>query len=125
MAVPLQLTYHNMEPSAAVESAVQEKVDKLGQFSDQITACHVTVDAPHKHQHKGKLYSVLIELHVPDTEIVVSRNPSENHAHEDVYVAIRDAFNSARRQLKEYEQRRRGQVKTHEPPQPPEEFTED
>jgi len=126
MAVPLQLTYHNMEPSAAVEQAVREKVDKLAQFSDQITTCQVTIDAPHKHHHKGKLYSVLIELHVPDTEIVVSRSPSENHAHEDVYVAMRDAFNSARRQLKEYEQRRRGKVKTHEPPEaePPEESVE-
>lgn len=116
MAVSLQLTYHGMDPSAAVEKAVREKVNKLEQFSDQITACHVTVDAPHKHHHKGKIYSVLIELHVPDTEIVVSRNPKENHAHEDVYVAIRDAFNGARRQLKEYEQRRRGKVKTHESP---------
>lgn len=119
MAASLQLTYHNMDPSAAVEKAVREKVDKLEQFSDQVTACHVTIGAPHKHHHKGKIYSVLIELHVPDTEIVVSRNPTENHAHEDVYVAIRDAFNSARRQLKEYEQRRRGKVKTHEPPEPP------
>jgi len=126
MAVSLNLTYHNMDPSAAVEQAIREKVDKLAQFSDQITACHVTVDAPHKHHHKGKIYSIMIELHVPDTEIVVSRSPSENHAHEDVYVAIRDAFNSARRQLKEYEERRRGKVKTHEPPEeePPEESIE-
>jgi len=119
MAANLNLTYHNMDPSAAVEKAIREKVDKLEQYSDQITACHVTVDAPHKHHHKGKIYSVTVELHVPDSEIVASRNPSQNHAHEDVYVAIRDAFNSARRQLKEYEQRRRGQVKTHEPPEPP------
>lgn len=119
MAVSLQLSYHNMDPSAAVEQAVREKVDKLEQFSDQITACHVTVAAPHKHHHKGKIYRVMIELHVPDSEIVASRNPSENHAHEDVYVAIRDAFNSARRQLKEYEQRRRGKVKSHEPPEEP------
>lgn len=124
MAASLQLTYHNMDPSAAVKKAVREKVDKLEQFSDQVTACHVTIDAPHKHHHKGKIYSVLIELHVPDTEIVASRSPAENHAHEDVYVAIRDAFNSARRQLKEYEQRRRGKVKTREPPAPPGETIE-
>jgi len=114
MRLPFHITYHNMDASAAVEEAVREKVDKLRQFSDHITHCQVTVDAPHKHHHKGKIYSVLIELHVPDSEIVVSRNPSENHAHEDVYVAVRDAFNSARRQLKEYAQRRRGKVKTHE-----------
>jgi len=113
MPVPIQITYHNMDPSASVESAVREKADKLGQFSDNITSCQVTIDAPHRHHHKGKIYKVAIELHVPDSEIVVSRNPDEHHAHEDVYVAIRDAFKSARRQLKEYEDRRRGKVKSH------------
>jgi len=115
MRIPFQITYHNMEPSAAVESAVREKVEKLGKYSDKITQCQVIIDAPHKHHHKGKLYSLTIELHVPDSEVVASRNPSADHAHEDVYVAIRDAFDSARRQLKEYEERRRGKVKNHEP----------
>lgn len=115
MTIPLQITFHGMEPSPAVEQDLNEKAGKLAQFSDGITACHVTIDAPHKHHHKGRIYGVTIELHVPDKEIVVSRNPAENHAHEDVYVAIRDAFDSARRQLKEYEERRRGHVKTHAP----------
>lgn len=116
MPVNVQIAFHNMDPSPAVEKDVREKVHKLEQYSRDITNCHVTIDAPHKHHHKGKIYSVLIELHVPDTVLVASRNPSENHAHEDVYVAIRDAFDGARRQLKEYEQRRRGEVKTHETP---------
>lgn len=110
----LQITFHGMDPSAAVEQVVREKADKLSQFSDQITSCHVTIDAPHKHHHKGKTYAVRIDLRVPDTEIVVSRDPAADHAHEDVYVAIRDAFDGLRRQLKEYEERRRGKVKTHE-----------
>jgi len=115
MQVPLQITYHNMEPSPAIESDIREKVDKLEEFSDKITSCRVTVEAPHKHHHKGYLYQVMIDLLVPDSEIVVSRTPRDNHSHEDIYVAIRDAFNSARRQLEDYERRRRGQVKTHEP----------
>ena len=37
-----------------------------------------------------------------------------NHAHEDFYVTMRDAFNAARRQLEDYVRRRRGKVKRHD-----------
>lgn len=33
----------------------------------------------------------------PGGEVLVSREPQEHHAHEDVYVAIHDAFNAAAR----------------------------
>ena len=113
MQIPLQVVFHNMEPSAAVETNIRERATKLERFCDKITSFRVTVEAPHKHHHKGNIYHVAVDIVVPDAEIVVSRNPHENHAHEDVYVAVRDAFNSARRKLEDYEARRRGKVKTH------------
>ena len=113
MQTALQIVFHNMEPSAAVEANIRERVSKLERFSDKITSLRVTVEAPHKHHHKGNIYHIAIDIAVPDAEIVVSRNPHDNHAHEDVYVAIRDAFNSARRMLEDYEARRRGKVKNH------------
>jgi ribosome-associated translation inhibitor RaiA len=102
-----------MEPSAAVETNIRERASKLERFCDKITSCRVTVEAPHKHHHKGNIYHVAVDIIVPDAEIVVSRTPEDNHAHEDVYVAVRDAFNSARRKLEDYEARRRGKVKNH------------
>lgn len=113
MLLPLQIVFHNMEPSDAVEANIKERASKLDRFSDKITRCRVTVEAPHKHHHKGNIYHVAIDITVPEAEIVVSRNPQDNHAHEDVYVAIRDAFNGARRQLEDYERKRRGNVKHH------------
>ena len=113
MQTPLQIVFHNMEPSAAVEANIRERAAKLERFSDKITRCRVTVEAPHKHHHKGNIYHIAVDIDVPDTEIVASRNPQQNHAHEDIYVAIRDAFKCARRQLEQYERKRRGNVKTH------------
>lgn len=113
MQTPLQVVFHNMEPSAAVEANIRERASKLERFSDKITSFRVTVEAPHKHHHKGNIYHIALDIVVPDAEIVVSRNPHANHAHEDVYVAVRDAFNSARRKLEDYEARRRGKVKNH------------
>jgi ribosomal subunit interface protein len=114
MQIPLQIIFHNMEPSDAVEANIKEKAAKLERFSDKITSCRVTVEAPHKHHHKGNIYHIAVDVTVPDAEIVVSRNPHDNHAHEDIYVAIRDAFNSTRRRLEDYELKRRGKIKHHQ-----------
>jgi ribosome-associated translation inhibitor RaiA len=59
----------------------------------------VVVEAPHRQHKKGTLYHIRVDLTLPGEEIVVDRDP-DDHAHEDVYIAIRDAFEAVRRQLK-------------------------
>ncbi len=116
MNLPLEITFRSMEPSAAVEAMVREKATKLVRLYEQVMACRVTIDAPHKHHHKGNLYHVSVDVTVPNGELVVSRNAHDDHAHEDVYVAVRDAFDAMRRRLEEYARRRRRDVKTHVTP---------
>jgi ribosomal subunit interface protein len=116
-SLPLvELAFRNMDPSPAVEDRVRAQIDKLGQFYDRIMACRVVIETHHRHHHKGNLFHVRIDLTVPNGELVVSREPSEHHAHEDVYVAIRDAFDAMRRQLQDYVRKQRGDVKSHEAP---------
>jgi len=114
MQIPLQLSFRGMEPSAAVELKVRERVAKLERFSDRITGCRVVVESPHRRHHQGKLFHVRVDLTVPGNELAVSREPAQHHEHEDVYVAIRDAFDAAQRQLEEHTWRHRGAVKAHE-----------
>jgi ribosomal subunit interface protein len=114
MKLPLQITFRDMEPSDAVEANVREKSAKLDQFSDVIMSCRVMIEAHHQHHHKGNLFHVRIDITVPDDELVVSREPDAHHAHEDVYVAVRDAFDAAKRQLQDYTARRAQKVKQHE-----------
>ncbi len=113
MKLEVQVTFRDMEPSRGIEQAIREKAAKLDQFHDRITGCRVVVAAPHRHHHKGRLYNVRIDMTVPGGELVVNRDNSQATAHHDVHVAIRDAFNAARRQLQDYARRRRGEVKTH------------
>lgn len=114
MEKPLQITFQNLDHSDAIEAKIREKADKLQRFSDDMMSCHVIVDAPHKHQHKGHLYQVRIDITLPGEEIAVNRHSDEHHAHEDVYVAIRDAFDNATRLLEDYVRKHRGKVKAHE-----------
>lgn len=116
MKLPLQIVWRDIDQSDAIEDAIREKAGKLEQYYDGIMACRVAVEAPHKHRNKGRLYRIRLDITVPGSEIVVKRSPSEHGAHEDIYVAIRDAFDEARRQLQDYNRRQQGKVKRHEVP---------
>jgi ribosomal subunit interface protein len=113
MQIPLQISFRNMDPSPAVEERIRKKAAKLERFHDRIIGCTVVVEAPHRHHHKGKLYSVRVDISVPGKDVVVDRAKPGDHAHEDVYVAIRDAFNAATRRLEDQARKMRGSVKTH------------
>jgi ribosomal subunit interface protein len=115
MKLPVQITYRHMEPSPALEDNIRERAAKLDRYVDNIMSCRVMIEAPHKHQRKGKIYHVRIDISLPGHELAVSRDPEEHQSHADVYVAVRDAFDAARRQLEDLTRRRRGDVKTHEP----------
>jgi len=115
MEQPLQISLRNMDPSPAIEARIREKVEKLEHVCDRIVGCVVTVEAPHRHHHKGKLYSVHIDVSLPGKDVHVGHTGPINHAHEDVDVAIRDAFDAATRQVEDHVRRMRGDVKTHTP----------
>jgi len=102
MPVLLQVTLRDMPHSDAVEAVIRRKVAGLERVYARITAVRATVEAPHHHHLQGNLFTVKLDVTLPGGEIVVNRE----HA-EDVYVALRDAFQAARRQL--IEQAERGQ----------------
>ncbi len=114
MKLPLQITWRHIDKSEAIENEIRSRAEKLDQFFDHIMSCRVVVEAPHKHHHKGNLYRLHLDIKVPEKEIVVTRDPSEHSEHEDMYVAIRDAFDAARRQLQDYVRIRRGFTKAHD-----------
>jgi len=106
-----QITLRDIGPSEALEAHIRDKATKLEEFYQQITGCKVTVEMPARHKHQGKHFNVRIDLKVPDGAIVVNRD-----RHEDVYVALRDAFDAAKRKLEDFARKQRGAVKAHEVP---------
>jgi len=116
MQMPLQIHFHNLEPSDAVESNVRKHAEQLEHFCDEIISCRVTIEAPHKHHHQGNIYQVTVDVRAPGDESVASRAPAQHHAHEDIYVAVRDAFDAVQCQLQDHQLKKRGKVKSHEPP---------
>src|SRR3989304_1160199 len=114
MRLPLQITFRNLPRSEAVERAIRERADRLPPFFWPNNGGPGVVGAPPP-QPRGNLSPLRIDLPLPGREIVVGREPSMHQAYEDVYVAIRDVFDAARRRLEDYERRHSGRVKAHEP----------
>jgi ribosomal subunit interface protein len=108
MQVPLQITLRNLPHSDALEARIRKKAEKLEAFCQQIVSCNVTVESGHRHHRQGREFAVRIDIRVPGHEMVVTRDHDE-----DVYVALRDAFDVAMRQLDEQSRIVRGEVKTH------------
>jgi cold shock CspA family protein/ribosome-associated translation inhibitor RaiA len=113
MQNPVDITFREIERSEAVEARIREWADKLDRVFDRIIRCEVVIDDPHRHHHKGHQYSVRVRLTVPGTEIVTSHSVGDDGAHEDLYVAVRDAFTATKRQLEDYVRKtlRRGDIK--------------
>ena len=111
MESPLQVVFHDLERSDAIEEAVRKHAADLDNHFDRITSCRVVVGAPHRHHSHGRIYSVRIDIHVPRKEIVVNKDHGDDQSHEDVYVAINHAFKAAKRQLDAYSRKLRGDPK--------------
>ena len=106
MLIPVQVTFRNMDPSSAVEEKVRERASKLERRHANITRCHVVIEAPHRHHHKGRIFRVSVDLTIPGAELATSGDSNHDHAHEDVYVAIRDAFMAVERRLEHFQGKR-------------------
>jgi len=113
MKTPVDITFRGMPVSPAVEETVNRWVDRLVDANDRIQRCSVVIEVPHRSSRQGQTFHVRVEIAVPDQLIEVSRDPGLDHGHEDVYVAIADAFRAARRQLQDHAQIQRGEVKLH------------
>ena len=113
MKVPLQITFRQLAPSPALARRIRGLAGRLGRFSRHIMRCHVIVTPPPRHRRQGALFAFHIDITLPDRGIAIGRARPADHAHEDPYVALRDAFSAARRRLENYERTRRGDVKRH------------
>ena len=133
MIRPVQITFHNLDASEALEAVIRARIGDLETYYPRIVGGRVLVDMPHKHRQHGRHVRVRIELSLPGEDVVVSHEPTLYPALKDVgetvlhkedevetvhkyaEVAIREAFDAARRRLQDVIRRERGAVKVHQP----------
>ncbi|HTZ37255.1 MAG TPA: HPF/RaiA family ribosome-associated protein [Stellaceae bacterium] len=118
MTVPLQITFRDLPSSTAVEAQIRERAEGLSRIFDRLQSCRVIVEGRHRPQRAGKVFHLRLELTVPGRMIAVGQGPAELHPHDDVFVAVRAAFDAARRQLDHHFDRLRDTAKAHRVPTP-------
>lgn len=129
------ITFRGLKHSDALEAEIRARIDKLETYYPSIIGCRVLIELLQRHHETGNRYHVRIDLTVPGDEIVVAHeaslrgtaqdthverttkagetDPERKHAH----VAVREAFDVARRRLQDFARRQRGSVKaTTRPP---------
>jgi hypothetical protein len=134
MATPLTITFPKSKPSPWLEAEIRDRVDRLSGICADILSCRVVVDIPHKHHQRGNRFCLRIEVSVPGEDLAITRDANLHAAvkdmdetqwakrfdvegtRRDIRIVVGDAFDAARRRLRDYVQLRRGDVKRHAAP---------
>ena len=115
MDTPLEIAFHNLQSSAAIEAELRKHVDKIKRRFRRLTGCRVSVEKLHNQHRTGNLFEVHVTLSVPGhgRDLAISRPPQRAHerfANPDIHVSIRDAFDAAERQLEAFKGRVRSDI---------------
>jgi hypothetical protein len=103
MPFTLQIKFRGIERSEAVESDIQQRAARLERFGDAITGCVVTVEM---HRQRGDRYGLRIELSTIAGNFSTTRAPTLDDSKNDFHSVIRDAFQTATRDLEQNAQLR-------------------
>ena len=133
MPIPLTTTFRRVRGTEAIERQIRQRIEKLSAYASSILSARVLVELAERHRHDGNHIHVRINLALRGETLVIDQRVStrptararaEDKArkqdelgrdHKRANVAIREAFEAARRRVQDFERRRRGDVKTHAP----------
>lgn len=93
------ITFRDVPPSPAIEALVRERADKLARQFDHVTTCRVTVSRNNKHHKHGDSYTVRLDVHVPQVDLVSERSSGVS---DDLYATVEAAFEDARHRLQQH-----------------------
>ena len=96
-----QIAFVGTTASEPPRAEVHAWLAKLGLLTASMTEGRVVIEAVDQ-DHKERRYRVRMDLTMPHGVVSVGHDHPNNGAHEDIYVAIRNAFRAGRRELEAY-----------------------
>ena len=96
-----QIVFVGVAGSEAPRAEVHAWLAKLGLLTPPMTEGRVVIEAVDR-DHEERRYRVRMDLTMPHGVVTVGHDHPNNGAHEDIYVAIRNAFRAGRRELEAY-----------------------
>jgi ribosomal subunit interface protein len=102
----LEISFRDIEHSDGIEQLIREKASKISSIYDSVTGIRAVVAMPHNHSNKGKLAHVSLEIGLPGETVAITNDNHDNKAHEDMYIAVKDAFEIAQRKIRKIHEKR-------------------
>lgn len=99
MLTSTRVTFRHLDSSPALSARVHELAARLEHLHSRIMSCDVVIEAPAAHRQHGSPFEVKVEVMLPGGVINASSAHGDQQQHDDVYIALRDAFESVARQL--------------------------
>lgn len=90
------VTFRGLSPSPTIVDMVFRRAQKLGAIAPQLEGCHVIIEVSSRGRTRHLEYRVAVHL-TGGTD--ASRRVPRHAEHPNVSVAVRNAFEAARRQL--------------------------
>lgn len=112
MQIEPQVSFRNVRRNVSLDRIILDGIGKLEEVHGRITAVRMAVEdqrGPGTHDH---LYRVRLEITVPGGDVIVKEAPAGD-PHPSLDQVLNQAFDTARRRLKEARKRRKGDVKDH------------
>jgi|SRR6185437_6822795 len=119
MDIPLEIAFHNVEPSAEIEALIREHVRRLEKLYPHLVGCRVSIEMLHKQHRNGNVSEVHIAIRVPGRELAISREPhktKQRRAAPNMHTSVKDAFRAAEKRLRDFKDLQYGEIKTKEMP---------
>jgi hypothetical protein len=125
MQIEPTITFRRIKTPAVLEADIYKRIAKLEALVPSIIGIHVLVDLADRHHRDGRRWRVRLEISVPGERIVVTHDASlrpelrakgierarkqdePDAGHKYAAVAVREAFEVARRQLQDTVRRHR------------------
>jgi cold shock CspA family protein len=115
MQLPLEVVFRNVDRTPEIEDLVAEHAQRLHQYAEDVIACRVAVEQRGGRHQTGNPWRVRIDLTMaPRRELVVTKEAWDRDA--GLAPVVRDAFETMARQLDEFVDQRRNDIKTHQEP---------
>lgn len=114
----VQVTFHGLDRSEALEALILEKAEKLRLMNDRLQRIRVVIDMPHRSHAKGNQLEVKVELLIPgEEELVISRESELDAEHDSAFALVREVFSAAQRVVRDHSKKDEDERRHAERPQ--------
>lgn len=100
MLTPLEISFHGLDKSEAVETRIREKFARLEKHFERMTHGRVAVEVTRRRSDLPTFYNVKIEIGIPGhAPVVITHEPADGDMKADIMLVLKDAFAAAQRRL--------------------------